>query len=170
MKKKLIVNPKKNDITRDTQVLDFAKVFGTLMLKVYQSEEKDFKELITTEGHIRRFVGNVNPTRKTVQDYAGKKISSYEEASAYLKKIGTEIYGDSQWPFHLIINEVKFGRGQDFAMETESDELVKKITDGLDGVATVEYNKVKKPAVKKNNKSESVTETEAANSSNEQEN
>lgn len=155
--KRLIVNPKKKEITKETQILDFSAVFSNLMAKVYQQEEKDFKTLITKEGHIRRFVGNVDPTRSSIQDFAGKEITSYEEGMEYLLKIGTEIYKDPQWTYRLIVNEVKFGRGLEFAMETNNDDIVAKITEALDVVAKVEYNKIKKTLTAKD-----VKETDEA--------
>ena len=157
--KRLIINPKKEQISRDTVVLDFAKVFNVLMSKVYNQEGPSrFNKVVTQGGHISRFVGNVEPTRKSIQDYSGKEINTYAEGVAYLHKIGGEIYDDKQWPYKLIMNEVKFGRAQEFVMETDNEDLIEKITKSLDGFALVEYNKIVKP---KNKKTVAVTDTEA---------
>ena len=154
----LIINPKKDQITKETVLLNATEIFNNLMLKVYQQEPNDdFVPVVTKDGHIRRFISNTDPINVSVQDYTGKLLETALEAKNYLLKIGTEIYGDPQWTYKLIINEVKYTRiTQSYAMATDNDDLVAKITKGLDEVANIQYNKNKK-------KKEAVIETESDN-------
>jgi len=162
MKKKLIINPKKNEIQKEGLLLNFTNIFGNLLLKVYQQDpSKDFTPIITKEGHLRRFVSNVDPVRVAIQDYAGKEIKSIEEGAEFLTKVGDEIYGKG-WYYKLIINEVKYDRCDLFYMETPNEDIVKKLTEGLDGIAEIQYNK---PKGTKKNKSDADTESEAATTS-----
>jgi hypothetical protein len=158
--KKLVVNPPKGELRGQMKLISNREVFTTLMLKVYQQEsDSNFKPLITKEGHIRRFIANVEPIRVSVQDYAGKEIKTFAEGVAYLEKIGREVYGDS-WTYRLIVNEVKYGRESEYFLKASDDELVEKLKKALDGIAVIEYNK--RPPKKNNIKPEEVISTDEA--------
>jgi hypothetical protein len=164
--KRLIINPKKEEIVKEAEILNFNTVFQTLMAKVFQSSEPDtFKPLVTKDGNIKRFISNVHPVTVAIQDYAGKEIKTYEEGAKFLQTIGAKIYKEQSWTYRLVINEVKYSRGKEFVMEIDNDEVAAKIQDGLDGIAKVEYNKIKKP--KQNRKA--AAELASKNTTQEQE-
>lgn len=138
MLKTLIFNPTKNDEGKYLLLVSDALVNDAIN-KSLRTTPEEFRPTVITESNLGRLIGVIEYKVKSVSNWVGREVNTYQEAKDYLCDVATQIYGP-RWELKLLKNEVMWNKAKVFGIVCPDPELVQLICDQLKYVADVEVN------------------------------
>lgn len=136
--KRLIINPSPKD-TETYTVLIPGVLIRDVFDKCLRTTEQAFRPMTINQPELALLIGNIEYKVISLQNWTGRDVKTYEEATQYLTEVANAVYGDG-WNVKILKNEVMYGPERVYAIFCDLPEKVQQICEALKYVADVQVN------------------------------